>query len=194
MRPSSCLLGLLLASSCLAAADIELQRVKFTDGGSMLGLYAADTGTLQMFDERTGRKIGEMHVDPAKVDSVSKVTIAVSDKPAAKPGADGRWMTDVPAARRLAKETKRPILMLFTGSDWCPWCIKLERQITSTKSFKNWAADNVVLVYLDFPQTKQLAPALQQANDAAATTLLTAARAGHVRAADRRSPIVSESF
>ena len=37
------------------------------------------------------------------------------------------WMTDFAAAQKLAKETKKPMLVDFTGSDWCPWCIRLDK-------------------------------------------------------------------
>jgi thioredoxin-related protein len=43
----------------------------------------------------------------------------------------GEWLTDFSAAKKKAKEENKPILMLFTGSDWCPWCIKWEKEAFS---------------------------------------------------------------
>lgn len=60
-----------------------------------------------------------------------------------------KWNTSIKTARKAAAESKKPILMLFTGSDWCPWCVKLEKEILSKKEFKDWAADNVILYIAD---------------------------------------------
>ncbi len=62
------------------------------------------------------------------------------------------WLTDYNEALAQAKETGRPILADFTGSDWCGWCKKLDREVFQTDTFKDWAADNVVLLVLDFPR------------------------------------------
>ena len=47
------------------------------------------------------------------------------------------------------------ILANFTGSDWCPWCVKLQKEIFSTPAFRAWAADNVILLEVDFPNAEQ---------------------------------------
>ena len=69
---------------------------------------------------------------------------------------DKLWLTDYDQAVKTAKETKRPILMLFTGSDWCPYCVKLEKNVLSKTEFKKYAKDNLVLLYLDFPRRKYI--------------------------------------
>ena len=55
-------------------------------------------------------------------------------------------------------------MLFFTGSDWCGWCIKLQKEVFKTPEFVKWATENVILVELDFPRRKQLAPELLQQN------------------------------
>ena len=63
-----------------------------------------------------------------------------------------QWLKSYDEAVQIAKQTGRPILAGFTGSNWCPPCIKLKKEVFETPSFKNWAAENVVLLDLDFPR------------------------------------------
>jgi protein disulfide-isomerase len=77
-----------------------------------------------------------------------------------------QWMTDLPAAQKKAKEEKKMVLMDFTGSDWCGWCIKLNKEVFSTKEFADYAKDNLVLVEIDFPRRRAQSPELKKANGA----------------------------
>ena len=79
--------------------------------------------------------------------------------------ADANWMTDFAAAQKKAKDEKKLVLMDFTGSDWCGWCIKLNKEVFSTKEFADYAKDNVVLVEVDFPRRKQLSDDQKKANE-----------------------------
>jgi len=74
------------------------------------------------------------------------------------------WHTDVNKASELAIKNKKPLMMFFTGSDWCGWCIRLQKEVFKTPEFVKWANDNVTLVELDDPRRKQLAPELLQQN------------------------------
>ena len=74
------------------------------------------------------------------------------------------WHTDVNKASELAIKNKKPLMLFFTGSDWCGWCIKLQTEVFKTPEFIKWANANVTLVELDFPKRKQLAPELAQQN------------------------------
>src|ERR1051325_3998342 len=76
------------------------------------------------------------------------------------------WLTDFSAAKKKAKEENKPILMLFTGSDWCPYCIKWEKEAFSQTEFTEYAQKNLVLLLVDFPNKKPLPKAQQKANDA----------------------------
>lgn len=69
--------------------------------------------------------------------------------------AEGNWHTSYDAAVKESQKTNKPILMDFTGSDWCGWCIKLQKEVFSTPEFQAWAEDNVVLLELDFPRGKE---------------------------------------
>lgn len=62
------------------------------------------------------------------------------------------WHTDMGKASEYAIQEKKPLLMFFTGSDWCGWCIRLQNEVFKTDEFKKWANENVVLVELDFPK------------------------------------------
>jgi protein disulfide-isomerase len=68
--------------------------------------------------------------------------------------AEDGWLTDFAQAKKVAAEKKLPILIDFTGSDWCGWCIKLDREVFSQKAFKDYAKDNLVLFKADFPRHK----------------------------------------
>ena len=80
--------------------------------------------------------------------------------------AELKWETDLPAAQAQAKKEKKMVLMDFTGSDWCGWCIKLNKEVFNTDDFAKYAADNLVLVELDFPSKKKQTAELKKANAA----------------------------
>ena len=62
------------------------------------------------------------------------------------------WTDDFAAARQESQKSGRPILLLFTGSDWCPACKMLKKKVLETEKFKKLAAEKLILVYVDFPQ------------------------------------------
>lgn len=62
------------------------------------------------------------------------------------------WHTDANKAITESNKSKKPMLLFFTGSDWCGWCIRLQKEVFSQPDFKKWAKDNVVLLELDFPR------------------------------------------
>jgi protein disulfide-isomerase len=74
------------------------------------------------------------------------------------------WLTDWEAAKAKSKAENKPILINLTGSDWCGWCIKMEKEIFSQKAFKEFAAGNLVLMEADFPKKKELPAALKKQN------------------------------
>jgi len=63
------------------------------------------------------------------------------------------WHINLEKALEIAKAENKPVLLQFSGSDWCKWCIRLNEEVLFTKGFANWAKDNIVLVNLDFPRT-----------------------------------------
>ncbi len=82
--------------------------------------------------------------------------------------ADGNWQTDPEKALAGAKGTKKLVLMDFTGSDWCGWCIKLNKEVFSQPEFQAFAKDNLVLVELDFPRGKPQSAEDKSRNEALA--------------------------
>ena len=76
-----------------------------------------------------------------------------------KKGAEvGKWTQDYDAAIKVAAEKKVPIMLNFTGSDWCHWCKIMDEKVFAQDEWKTYAAKNAVLVTLDFPQDKTLVP------------------------------------
>ena len=77
---------------------------------------------------------------------------------------DMTWHTNMDKAMEISKKTKKPLLLFFTGSDWCGWCIRLQKEVLKTPEFEKWAKENVVLVELDFPRRSPMTPELQKQN------------------------------
>jgi len=75
------------------------------------------------------------------------------------------WQTDLLKAQELSTAANKPIFAFFTGSDWCGWCKKLQKNVFEKPEFITWAKKNVILLELDFPRRKQLPPELAQQNN-----------------------------
>lgn len=80
------------------------------------------------------------------------------------------WVTDFETAKTKAEQENKQILLVFSGSDWCAPCMKLEKNVWQTDVFKKHAKDNLVLLRADFPSRKknQLPEEQQQKNKALA--------------------------
>jgi protein disulfide-isomerase len=74
------------------------------------------------------------------------------------------WGDDYEKAAAQAKAEKKLLLLDFTGSDWCGWCIKLDKEVFSKKEFKDYAKENLVLLEVDFPQSKNQTKKLKEQN------------------------------
>jgi thiol-disulfide isomerase/thioredoxin len=74
------------------------------------------------------------------------------------------WGTDFPQALNQAQSENKLVLLDFTGSDWCPWCIKFDQEVLSTGQFATYAKATLVLVKLDFPRHTEQDAALKKAN------------------------------
>ena len=70
----------------------------------------------------------------------------------------GVWTMDFDAARKVAAEKKLPMMLNFTGSDWCGWCKLMDKEVFAKEDWKKFAADNTMLVTLDFPKDKSIVP------------------------------------
>ena len=62
------------------------------------------------------------------------------------------WEENLETALQKAKSENKAVLVNFTGSDWCQWCIKLSDEVFSKSEFEDYAEDNLILVRLDFPR------------------------------------------
>ena len=74
------------------------------------------------------------------------------------------WSENYEQALKAAAESKRPILINFTGSDWCGWCVKLDKEVFSTEDFKKYAGEKLVLLKIDVPRNRQLSQELMKQN------------------------------
>ena len=79
---------------------------------------------------------------------------------ATKPG----WTSSLDKATQVASASKKYILLDFTGSDWCQYCIQMDKEVFSTPSFKSFAKQNLVLVELDFPKEHAISPTVLAQN------------------------------
>ncbi len=70
----------------------------------------------------------------------------------------GEWTMDYDAAVKLAGEKKLPLLLNFTGSDWCGWCKLMDKSVFAKEEWLKFAAGNTLLVTLDFPKDKSIVP------------------------------------
>lgn len=74
------------------------------------------------------------------------------------------WMTDLEAAKTKAAAENKAVLIDFTGSDWCGWCIRLRKQVLDTPEFEAYAKDKFVLMEVDIPNNPKFDPALRARN------------------------------
>ena len=82
--------------------------------------------------------------------------------------AAAEWETDYARAVSNATKTGRYLLLDFSGSDWCGWCMKLEDEVFSKPAFKKFAREKLVCVLVDFPRAKHQSKKLQKQNAALA--------------------------
>lgn len=74
------------------------------------------------------------------------------------------WLVWYKDALAQSEETGKPILVNFTGSDWCPPCKALKKDVYSKDAFKAWAAENVILLELDYPRQKPQSDKMKEQN------------------------------
>jgi thioredoxin-related protein len=75
------------------------------------------------------------------------------------------WQTDYASALQMAKAQNKRVLLEFTGSDWCPPCIALRKNVFSTPAFQAYAEKNLILVEIDYPQRKKQSAELTDQNE-----------------------------
>lgn len=82
------------------------------------------------------------------------------------------WQKDYKVALEQAKNQHKPLLLVFSGSDWCAPCIKLDKEIWRSENFREYSEDNYILYKADFPRKKanRLDPELTRQNNELAAT------------------------
>jgi len=115
------------------------------------GTIRTEAGVVLQVSEGFYGKLNAITRKTASGESIS----LVPDEPAeisVDPVLAGLWLEDYDAVKERAVALERPILMWFTGSDWCIWCKRLEDEHLSRDVFKTFAKENLVLLKLDFPR------------------------------------------
>lgn len=74
------------------------------------------------------------------------------------------WFTNYEEALDKARSSSKPIILFFTGHDWCSWCVKLEKEVFDTNEFVEAAGDRYVFLKLDFPLYSPLPAQLSAQN------------------------------
>ena len=105
----------------------------------------------------------------AGCDDESTVLPAVQETVVVENAPAWEWMTDWKAAQARAKAENKPILIDFSGSDWCGWCIKLDEEVFAQPEFQKWAPDHVIPFLADFPRKTPLADDVKMQNQALAS-------------------------
>ena len=108
---------------------------------------------------------------PAKID-VNAAKGGISSKGSSKVALasyvsqnQAEWLRSYDEAVELSKQSGKPILADFTGSNWCGYCVKLKKEVFETPQFKSWAAENVVLLELDYPRPNLQADWIKSQNN-----------------------------
>lgn len=81
------------------------------------------------------------------------------------PASAAEWMTDFGAAAQRAASEGKLVLVDFTGSDWCAFCMQLRRQVLDTPGFEDYARDRFVLLEVDLPNRASFDAALRARNE-----------------------------
>lgn len=100
---------------------------------------------------QAARAMGVMGIQPFGLLRAFILALVLSAAAAAAQ-AEARWLDDYSEALSAAEQTGRPVLVVFTGSDWCQHCRTLERNVLETETFLDWAENRVVLLMIDLPQ------------------------------------------
>ena len=83
---------------------------------------------------------------------------SVMANPVAEGAEPGQWTQDYEAALKVAAEKNLPLMLNFTGSDWCGWCKIMDKNVFAEDEWSAYAKKNLMLVTLDFPRDKSIVP------------------------------------
>ena len=95
-----------------------------------------------------------MNVRVGRIARVVPVAVIAASLALASAGLGAEnWLTNYDEAMAESTKTGKPVLTLFTGSDWCPHCRTLEERVLATPAFGQWAEEHVVLLMVDLPES-----------------------------------------
>jgi len=126
---------------------IEADYVKSDSDNVTLRL---GNGKLTTFPQSKLSAADQTVIKELKAKEAPAAAATAEAKPSVDPNRKAKWLTKMDKAQEQAKETGLPILVLFTGTSWCPYCIKLEKEVFSEPAFDTFANQNLVLLKLDF--------------------------------------------
>ena len=153
---------------------VKLEKGKVVSFTKKLKEYAA---AYEKQDKEAKERLekGEVFFDGRWMSEAEKEKLVAEKKKESgsdEAGAEGKgsssgavWMTDYDAALKLAKKENKHLLLNFTGSDWCIWCVRLKKEVFNMPAFKKYAGENLVLVELDFPKKKKQSKELKEQNE-----------------------------
>ena len=75
------------------------------------------------------------------------------------------WLINFDRAMTEARKQNRLVLAYFSGSDWDPWCQKLDEEVFETPMFRTWAGEHVILLRVDFPREKRISSTVSLQNE-----------------------------
>jgi len=87
------------------------------------------------------------------------------ENPPSQPAVQAGWLTSPEEAMTIAQKEGKDILVDFSGSDWCGWCVKLEEEVFSTKEWASTGAKKYVMLLADFPRSKELPKEQKERNE-----------------------------
>jgi thioredoxin-related protein len=99
-----------------------------------------------------------------KDDKAVKVEAESSKIPRSGPTTPEGWYDDYDLAIKAAQEKNQKIFALFTGSDWCRFCIILKQNTLDKDEFKDYAKENLVLLYIDLPRQADISKEMREKN------------------------------
>ena len=115
---------------------------------------AGEAGTVEKLLGAVGKRVNEEVQGVSGLVQAANTARDVAPVLSSSSGLGGEWLEDFEVAKALAAAQGRHVLLDFTGSDWCGFCIKLDKEVFDKPDFKAFSSKSLVLVKLDFPRNK----------------------------------------
>lgn len=158
------LLALLSACWCAFAEDVSLGMTE----ADVVGILGEPESQMSLGQKKVmlfpGYKVHFRNGLVRSIEARDDSDLATTASPSSLPY-DGRWLEDFELACAYARSNNRRILVNFTGSDWCGWCVKLDREVFSQREFRDFAKENLILLKVDFPKRSPQRAETKQKNE-----------------------------